>query len=415
MGQVLEAFADALGDQRRRGLPRLSVEQVRKLQHVTQRSAEIAKTSGVSPLLSEQHAMATSSPAASSSAGLDSPRRAIETESASRPYAPVAAGEVAAKSLVDAAKASVRSPKEQRTAAVVERPKTVLGDMPWLVDEEAAALEHAERAVRAMHDQQDKAVSRAPVAVEQMQGHSWASHENEPVPVWHDEDRVSSSPAATDPRRRTHVHAEKSVAERQSVPTREVASSASAKDSPGLLRAIRENLGDCQRCALAATRKHIVFGEGDPKARLMLIGEAPSRMDDERGRLFSDEAGELLNNMLKAMGLSREQVYTTSILKCRPPQNRAGEREELAACAAFLRPQIEAVRPEVILTLGSEASRLLLGHTFEFAARRGEWGAWENIPVMPTWHPGYLVHYPAEKRSAWADLQRVMERLGLRG
>lgn len=173
-------------------------------------------------------------------------------------------------------------------------------------------------------------------------------------------------------------------------------------------------MGDCQRCALAQHRTNIVFGEGASRARLLFVGEAPSRADDQRGRIYSDEAGELLTKMIGAMGLDRSEVYITSILKCRPPNNRPGARDELIACASFLRPQVELVQPEVIVALGSEPSRLLLGGSFQFAARRGEWGAWEGVPVMPTWDPRYLVQHEEGKGSAWVDLQQVMARLGLR-
>lgn len=145
----------------------------------------------------------------------------------------------------------------------------------------------------------------------------------------------------------------------------------------------------------------------------MLIGEAPSATDDRNGTPFSDEAGALLDNMLRAMTLDRKDVYCTTVLKCHPPNNRAAQREELVNCAPFLRQQIEAIQPEVILTLGSQASRLLLGGRFPFAQNRGEWSEWESIPVMPTWHPGYLLQHPREKASAWRDLQSVMQKLGL--
>lgn len=179
------------------------------------------------------------------------------------------------------------------------------------------------------------------------------------------------------------------------------------------LESVQKDLIDCQRCGLCATRTHIIVGEGNPNARLMLIGEAPSSKDDQTGRIFDDAAGDLLTNMLQAMTLSRQDVYCTNVLKCHPPNHRAAQREELAACAPFLRRQIEAIKPEVILTLGSQASRLLLGARFAFAQHRGEWNTWENIDVMPTWHPSYLLQHPREKASAWQDLQKVMQKLGL--
>lgn len=181
----------------------------------------------------------------------------------------------------------------------------------------------------------------------------------------------------------------------------------------GSLEELRDVIGDCRRCTLCESRQSIVFGEGNPNARLMIIGEAPSMTDDAAGRPFVDAAGELLDGMLRAMTLDRSDVYMTTIVKCRPPNNRAPERDELAACAQFLRPAIETVRPDVLLTLGSEASKLLLGGGFDFAKRRGEWGVWDGVDVMPTWHPAHLLLKPEEKRSAWQDLQKVMARLGI--
>ena len=180
----------------------------------------------------------------------------------------------------------------------------------------------------------------------------------------------------------------------------------------GTLEAVREMLADCRRCALCRGRTRLVFGEGDPRARLMFIGEGPGFDEDRTGRPFVGRAGQLLDKMIAAMQFTREEVYIANIVKCRPPDNRAPAPEEAACCLPFLRRQIDLVRPEVIVLLGAVAVKYLLDTTAGIMKMRGKWTHYENIPVMPTFHPAFLLRQEAAKREAWQDLQQVMARFG---
>ena len=175
------------------------------------------------------------------------------------------------------------------------------------------------------------------------------------------------------------------------------------------LHSIREALGDCQRCPLSATRNKIVFGCGSPRADLMFIGEAPGADEDEQGEPFVGAAGKLLDKMIVAMGWSRDSVYIANVLKCRPPNNRDPKLDEVAACEGFLAQQIRSVSPAAIVTLGKPAAHLLLKTTESMGRLRGSWQDYEGIPVMPTYHPAYLLRDPSKKREVWADLQQVMK------
>lgn len=193
--------------------------------------------------------------------------------------------------------------------------------------------------------------------------------------------------------------------------------SGSAPTPPGreLLDAIREDLGDCRRCKLAVGRTRLVFGEGNPEARLMFVGEGPGADEDRSGRPFVGAAGQLLDKMIAAMGLRREDVYIANVVKCRPPKNRDPAPDEATTCLPFLHRQIQSVKPEVVVTLGKPAARWLLGHEGPISRIRGQWQHWEGFPVMPTFHPAFLLREPSQKKAAWADLQAVMRRLGLAG
>ena len=175
---------------------------------------------------------------------------------------------------------------------------------------------------------------------------------------------------------------------------------------------LRGELADCRRCGLCAGRKHLVFGEGDPRARLMFIGEGPGYDEDRTGRPFVGRAGQLLDKMIAAMQFTREEVYIANVVKCRPPDNRTPAPDEAAACLPFLRRQIELVRPEVIVLLGAAALKYLLNVSGGISRMRGRWTSFENIPVMPTFHPAFLLRQPEAKRDAWKDLQLVMARFG---
>ncbi len=185
-----------------------------------------------------------------------------------------------------------------------------------------------------------------------------------------------------------------------------------AVKSPDSLAKLQESLQGCCRCNLHCQRKNIVFGEGDPQARLMFIGEAPGFDEDRMGRPFVGKAGQLLDKMITAMQFSREEVYIANIVKCRPPDNRAPAPEEAECCMPVLKQQIGFIRPEVIVLLGAVAVKYLLNTTSGISKMRGRWTSYENIPVMPTFHPAFLLRQESAKRDAWADLQQVMARFG---
>jgi uracil-DNA glycosylase len=185
-------------------------------------------------------------------------------------------------------------------------------------------------------------------------------------------------------------------------------------DPARALQIIREDLGDCTRCRLHKQgRKQIVFGVGTPRAELMFIGEAPGADEDERGEPFVGRAGQLLTNMIKAMGLSREQVYIANIIKCRPPGNRTPERDECETCSPFLLRQIAAIHPKVIVALGAVAAKTLLAINAPMSEFRGRWYDFRGTKLAVTYHPAYLLRDPRQKGEAWKDLQRVMKELGL--
>jgi DNA polymerase len=187
---------------------------------------------------------------------------------------------------------------------------------------------------------------------------------------------------------------------------------------PGVRRTldeIRTELGDCQRCKLCSGRTQIVFGTGNPQARLMFIGEGPGENEDQQGEPFVGRAGKLLTDMIGAMGLERSDVYIANVVKCRPPENRNPEPDEVAACLPFLEQQVMSVKPEVIVLLGGVAYAGLLGRTVSITRERGQWTSWKGVDVMPTLHPAYLLRNEGAKRDAWSDLKQVMGRLSLVG
>jgi DNA polymerase len=181
--------------------------------------------------------------------------------------------------------------------------------------------------------------------------------------------------------------------------------------SPALL-AVRERLGACERCKLARGRTNLVFGVGDPRAELMFVGEGPGEDEDLRGEPFVGRAGQLLTKMIEAMGYRRDEVYIANVVKCRPPGNRNPEPDEIEACEPFLRAQIDAIRPKVVVALGKFAAQTLLRDTSPISRLRGRWFAYEGVRLMPTFHPAYLLRSPQEKGRAWEDLQLVMKELG---
>ena len=187
----------------------------------------------------------------------------------------------------------------------------------------------------------------------------------------------------------------------------------STGDPAGGLASIRAELGECTRCRLCHGRTHLVFGVGNPRAKLMFVGEGPGADEDRRGEPFVGRAGQKLNEMIRAIGLAREDVYIANVVKCRPPDNRTPEADEVATCSPFLFRQIEAIRPRVIVALGAPAAKTLLGTKAGITQLRGKWGSFRGIPVMPTFHPAYLLRaYTVEnRRTVFEDLRAARARM----
>ena len=179
------------------------------------------------------------------------------------------------------------------------------------------------------------------------------------------------------------------------------------------LKLIREEIGDCTRCELAKGRTKIVFGDGDPNAKLMFVGEGPGADEDASGLPFVGRGGQLLNNMVQAMGLKREQVYIANVVKCRPPANRTPEPDEAHTCSPFLFQQIDVIRPSVIVALGQTAVTYLTGEKRPLSGWRGSVHPLRGSKLIVTYHPAYLLRDPTQKRAAWQDLQVAMRELGL--
>jgi DNA polymerase len=176
---------------------------------------------------------------------------------------------------------------------------------------------------------------------------------------------------------------------------------------------IREDLGDCTRCKLHKGRNKLVFGDGNPKAELVFVGEGPGADEDAQGLPFVGRAGKLLTQMIEAMGLHRTDVYICNVVKCRPPENRTPEPDEVQTCSPYLLRQIDAIHPKVIVCLGAVAARKLLETTRGISQYRGEWQEWRGHKLMATYHPAYLLRNPPAKADVWKDLQKVMVELGL--
>jgi uracil-DNA glycosylase family 4 len=180
------------------------------------------------------------------------------------------------------------------------------------------------------------------------------------------------------------------------------------------LKSLAEKVSSCVTCRLCKTRKQTVFADGSPGARIMFVGEAPGADEDAQGVPFVGRAGQLLTRMIEdGMGLPRSSVYIANVLKCRPPDNRNPESDEIAACRGYLERQIDLVKPEVLVALGKFAAHFLLETEEGITRLRGKWGSYRGIPVMPTLHPSYLLRQPAQKKEAWADLLAVLARLGI--
>lgn len=184
---------------------------------------------------------------------------------------------------------------------------------------------------------------------------------------------------------------------------------------PLTLREVREELGECTRCKLHPHRTQIVFGVGDPKARLVFVGEAPGADEDAQGEPFVGRAGQLLTKIILAMGMQREDVYICNIIKCRPPGNRTPESEEILACSPFLRKQLQAIQPQFICALGGPATQTLLRTKEPISRLRGKFYDFQGIPLLPTYHPAFLLRNPHEKKTVWEDMKLLLREMGLAG
>jgi len=235
---------------------------------------------------------------------------------------------------------------------------------------------------------------------------------------------IPAADGVTTPRSRTDLRAPAASAEsRSSIGTSPAVSlpivagptlfDAEDKIEGDTLERIREDLGECTRCRLHKHRHTIVFGVGNPSAKLVFVGEGPGADEDAQGIPFVGRAGKLLTQMIEAMGLRREDVYICNVVKCRPPENRTPERDEIATCSPFLLRQLDAIRPQVIVCLGGVAAQTLLSTNQSISRFRGEWLDYRGTRLLATYHPAYLLRNPAAKSEVWKDLQKVMAVLGL--
>jgi len=205
------------------------------------------------------------------------------------------------------------------------------------------------------------------------------------------------------------------ISPRKSIPAPpQVAAEVPVAERAAALQLIRDEIGDCTRCPLHKGRNKLVYGDGSPTARLMFVGEGPGADEDAQGLPFVGRAGQLLNNMITAMGLKREEVYIANVVKCRLPGNRVPEPEEIATCSPFLFHQIDVIRPQVLVALGATAATCLLGQRQPLAGLRGRVHAFRGAQLIVTYHPAYLLRDPRQKKEAWADLQIAMRELGLK-
>ena len=241
-----------------------------------------------------------------------------------------------------------------------------------------------------------------------------AANSTEPAgfsaPAAHTGDAASTPPSVTD-----FSPEEPAIPARQANPSApQIGSLIAPADRAAALLQIVEDIGECTRCPLHKERHTIVFGQGDPNARLMFVGEGPGADEDAQGLPFVGRAGQLLNNMIAAMGLNREETYICNVVKCRPPGNRTPEPDEANTCAQFLFRQIDVVRPQILVALGATAATYLLGQRQPLAGLRGRVHAFRGSSLIVTYHPAYLLRDPRQKKEAWADLQIAMKELGLK-
>jgi DNA polymerase len=226
---------------------------------------------------------------------------------------------------------------------------------------------------------------------------------------------AAAQPAAEAPVQQPNFFAgEPAIRTRKGFHAPEMGGVVPSEERAAALQVIREDIGDCTRCALHKGRHSIVFADGSPAARLMFVGEGPGADEDAQGLPFVGRAGQLLNNMISAMGLKREECYIANVVKCRPPGNRTPEPEEANTCSPFLFRQIDVVRPQVLVALGATAATYLLGARQPLAGLRGRVHAFRGMSLIVTYHPAFLLRDPRQKKEAWADLQIAMKELGLK-
>lgn len=194
-----------------------------------------------------------------------------------------------------------------------------------------------------------------------------------------------------------------------SAPSLRTGRGVSGPDKAKALEALRREIGECAKCKLSGGRKNLVFGEGNPDARLMFIGEAPGREEDLQGRPFVGDAGRLLTSLIEKLGFSRSDVYIGNIAKCRPPLNRDPEEDEIAACMPHIKKQIKIISPDVIMSLGRVSAQTLIGVKTPISRLRGSFFDFEGFPLMPTFHPAYLLRNPKEKKLVWEDALKALE------
>jgi uracil-DNA glycosylase len=202
------------------------------------------------------------------------------------------------------------------------------------------------------------------------------------------------------------------IGERRAASGEQVAASGELEDDD-LLGDLQKVAMACEKCRLSKSRTQVVYGVGNPNADLMFIGEAPGRDEDLKGEPFVGRAGQLLTDIIKAMKLTRDDVYIANVIKCRPPENRNPEPDELDACRPYIRRQVELIQPKVIVTLGRFALQSLTEKGYAISSTRGQWLEYNGVRVMPTYHPAYLLRNPAAKKEVWADMKKVMAELGL--
>jgi DNA polymerase len=227
-------------------------------------------------------------------------------------------------------------------------------------------------------------------------------------------EQTAQSSAAPAAQQKDSFGEEATIKTRKAYVAPEIGAVVPAEDRAAALQMIRDEMGDCTRCALHKGRNKLVFADGSPTARLMFVGEGPGADEDAQGLPFVGRAGQLLNNMISAMGLKRAECYIANVVKCRPPGNRTPEPEEANTCSPFLFRQIDVVRPQVLVALGATAATYLLGVRQPLAGLRGRVHAFRGMSLIVTYHPAFLLRDPRQKKEAWADLQIAMKELGLK-